>query len=190
MDSSRRAEDGEAPRSKRRGPSLLESALDGVRPLRDRDKLAAPPAAARRARRAAVAAPPEPRQAGAAIIDGDVPGEGFVRGFDRARLRRLRAGEIRPDASVDLHGLGSAAARRTLERSVLEAFERGARCLLVVHGSGSRSTQGAVLKGGVPRWLREPPCAPQLLAFTPARPRDGGAGATYVLLRRRRTAAS
>jgi DNA-nicking Smr family endonuclease len=43
-----------------------------------------------------------------------------------------------------------------------------------------------VLKGGVVDWLVEAPLASLVLAFATAQPRDGGAGASYVLLRRAR----
>lgn len=43
-----------------------------------------------------------------------------------------------------------------------------------------------MLRRTVPRWLREAPNAARVLDFAEARQRDGGAGALYVLLRRRR----
>ncbi len=43
-----------------------------------------------------------------------------------------------------------------------------------------------VLKSAVPRWLAEPELRRQVLATAAAQPRHGGAGAAYVLLRRRR----
>ena len=43
-----------------------------------------------------------------------------------------------------------------------------------------------VLRAAVPRWLNEAPNRARLLAIAPATPRDGGTGALYVLLRRRR----
>jgi DNA-nicking Smr family endonuclease len=41
-----------------------------------------------------------------------------------------------------------------------------------------------VLKEALLEWLAEPPIGPKVLAFTSARGRDGGVGATYVLVRR------
>ena len=43
-----------------------------------------------------------------------------------------------------------------------------------------------MLKTAVPRWLNEPPLQDSILAFTHARRDDGGEGALYVLLRRKR----
>ena len=60
------------------------------------------------------------------------------------------------------------------------------RCVRVVHGRGLHSDGGAVLKGGVVEWLTTAPPLSLVLAFASAQPRDGGPGASYVLLRRAR----
>jgi DNA-nicking Smr family endonuclease len=113
--------------------------------------------------------------------------EGLAQGIDRAHLRRLRRGEVAFERRLDLHGLTAAEARRALGAALREAAAAGARCVLVVHGRGLHSEGGAVLKDGVVDWLTAPPLATLVLAFASALPRDGGAGASYVLLRRRRT---
>ena len=87
--------------------------------------------------------------------------------------------ELMPPPDVRL-----AAARRALRETILRAVAAGARCLLVVHGRGLHSEGGAVLRESLPNWLAETPIGPEVLAFTSAAERDGGAGATYVLLRR------
>ncbi|MBV8779717.1 MAG: Smr/MutS family protein, partial [Alphaproteobacteria bacterium] len=61
----------------------------------------------------------------------------------------------------------------------------GRRCVLVITGRGTAST-GGVLRAAVPRWLTETEFRPHLLAIAPAQPRDGGAGAIYIMLRRSR----
>jgi DNA-nicking Smr family endonuclease len=43
-----------------------------------------------------------------------------------------------------------------------------------------------VLKSAVPRWLEEAGLRRRILAVATAQPRHGGAGALYLLLRRRR----
>jgi len=112
--------------------------------------------------------------------------EGLARGVDRAHLVRLRRGEQRVERRIDLHGLSAAEARRELTAELQEAFAEGVRGVLVVHGRGVHSEGGPVLKGGVVDWLTGPPLASLVLAFATAQPRDGGAGASYVLLRRAR----
>ena len=112
--------------------------------------------------------------------------EGLARGIDRAHLLRLRRGEVRLERRIDLHGLNAAEARRELTAELREAFSAGERCVLVVHGRGLHSESGPVLKDGVVDWLVTPPLAAFVLAFASALPRDGGPGASYVLLRRAR----
>jgi len=58
--------------------------------------------------------------------------------------------------------------------------------VLVITGKGGRTSGDGVLRAAVPRWLNEAPNRTRLLAFTPAQPKHGGAGALYLLLRRRR----
>jgi DNA-nicking Smr family endonuclease len=110
--------------------------------------------------------------------------DGWASGFDRRRLRALRRGEIDPDLEIDLHGLRSAEARRSVRTALSEAVATGVRCVLVVHGRGSRSEAGAVLRDALPEWLAEEPHAAAILAFAAAEGRHHGA--TYVLLRRSR----
>ena len=112
--------------------------------------------------------------------------EGWAPGTDRAHLERLRKGEPEPVWEIDLHGLTAAEARRDLRRAVVEAHSEGARCGVVIHGRGRHSEQGAVLREGLAEWLSAPPVGALVLCFTPALPADGGAGASYVLLRRKR----
>jgi DNA-nicking Smr family endonuclease len=51
----------------------------------------------------------------------------------------------------------------------------------IIHGKGYRSgARGPVLKTAVDSWLRR---HTDVMAFTSARPIDGGTGAVYVLLR-------
>jgi len=110
--------------------------------------------------------------------------EGRAPGIDRKHLRRLRSGGIRVDVRVDLHGLHAPEAREALREALIGVAEAGLRCALVVHGRGHHSEVGPVLKRELLRWLAEPPLGRWVMAFASATPEDGGAGATYVLLRR------
>jgi len=112
--------------------------------------------------------------------------EGVAVGIDRAWLRRLRAGDVRVESRVDLHGLNARTAHVAVRRTLERAHAEGQRCVLVVHGRGSHSPEGPVLRAFLLRWLTESRVAPFVMAFASARPRDGGEGATYVLLRRSR----
>jgi DNA-nicking Smr family endonuclease len=111
---------------------------------------------------------------------------GLTPGGDRRGLRRLQQGEVRPERRLDLHGQNAATARRAVRSAISEAIAAGERCLLVVHGRGLRSGGDALLRESLPAWLAEAPHAREVLAFASAVARDGGAGACYVLLRRKR----
>jgi DNA-nicking Smr family endonuclease len=57
--------------------------------------------------------------------------------------------------------------------------------VLVITGRGLGQNGPGVLKSSVPRWLEEPELRRLILATAPAQPHHGGAGAIYLLLRRR-----
>jgi DNA-nicking Smr family endonuclease len=113
--------------------------------------------------------------------------EGMVVGLDPRILRRLRAGEFAYRAHLDLHGMTTGEAKEAVRSFVLRSMTSGHRCLLLVHGRGRNSPdQRPVLKEAVKQWLTRGELARRVLAFSSARPCDGGSGATYVLLRRER----
>jgi len=119
------------------------------------------------------------------LADSDEFIEGHQPSLDPQLLRKLRAGEIALQGHVDLHGLTREEAKASLERFLLASRQAGKRCVLVVHGRGLHSEdQIPVLKAGVQLWLTRGRIARWVLAFSTARPHDGGSGAVYVLLRR------
>lgn len=121
------------------------------------------------------------------VSDTEEHMEGAVVGLDPRLLRRLRAGELSYQSHLDLHGHTADEAHRALVEFVLRAMSLGQRCVLVIHGRGLNSPdQRSVLKNGVREWLTHGELGRRVLAFSSARTYDGGAGATYVLLRRDR----
>lgn len=113
--------------------------------------------------------------------------EGAVSGVDRRLVRRLRAGDFAYQAHLDLHGMTAEEARGAVDQFLTAAHHKGQRCVLIIHGRGLNSKdQVPVLKTRLAQWLARGSWARLVLAFTSARPCDGGAGALYVLLRRQR----
>lgn len=113
--------------------------------------------------------------------------EGAVLGLDRRLVRRLRNGEFAYQSHLDLHGMTADEARIAVDAFLTDAYRRGYRCVLIVHGRGHNSTdQIPVLKRKLTAWLSRGSWARCVLAFTSARSCDGGSGALYVLLRRKR----
>jgi DNA-nicking Smr family endonuclease len=107
-------------------------------------------------------------------------------GIDRANAERLKRGLHRIEARLDLHGMSQAEAHQALTAFIRASRDAGRRCVLVITGRGLSPNGPGVLKSAVPRWLAEPELRRLVLATAAAQPRHGGAGAAYVLLRRRR----
>ncbi len=99
--------------------------------------------------------------------------------------KRLHRGDFSIQAHIDLHGLGVADAKVEFERFIKDSITTGKRGVLVVHGRGLSSPDKPVLKTKVIEWLTCGPWRKWVIAFSSARSFDGGAGATYVLLRKR-----
>ncbi len=99
--------------------------------------------------------------------------------------KRLHRGDFAIQAHIDLHGLGVDAAQKAFDKFLKETLLAGKRAVLVIHGRGLSSPHQPVLKSKVQDWLTRGPWRKWVIAFTSARSYDGGAGATYVLLRQR-----
>ena len=112
---------------------------------------------------------------------------GTMAGVDANTAQKLRRGQMPIDARLDLHGLYQDEAHEKLRRFIAGATGMGHRCVLVITGKGgvSATTRG-VLREMVPRWLNLEDLRPFILCLCYAQPKDGGTGALYVLLRRRR----
>jgi DNA-nicking Smr family endonuclease len=106
-------------------------------------------------------------------------------GLRKDTARRLHAGEFSVQDFLDLHGLTAGEAGAELAGFVKDAVRRNLYCVKVIHGRGLRSPGGPVLKKAVLRMLGGP-MRKHINAFATARQKDGGLGALYVLLRRRR----
>jgi DNA-nicking Smr family endonuclease len=101
-------------------------------------------------------------------------------GVQHTVLKKLRRGQFRVQAEIDLHGMTLPEAKQELRAFLAHALEQHIRCVRVIHGKGLRSgNRGPVLKSAVSAALRriEP-----VLAYVSARQGDGGTGAVYVLL--------
>lgn len=111
--------------------------------------------------------------------------EGTGEGIPPDVARRLHEGNFSIGSPVDLHGLNVREAEEVLDRFFRENLRKGERSLLVVHGRGLSGPGEAVLKERVYRFLTRGRWRNWVIAFSSARSCDGGAGATYVLLRNR-----
>lgn len=111
--------------------------------------------------------------------------EGAVPGFSQKLMKSLREGKFAVQDHVDLHGLTQQEAEIRVREFLRQSYLIGLRCILVVHGRGLNSENHIpVLKERLPAWLSRGPAKKMVLAFSTARPYDGGTGAVYVLLRK------
>jgi DNA-nicking Smr family endonuclease len=124
------------------------------------------------------------------ITESDEYVEGYRVGLDPRLVSQLRRGEFAVQAHFDMHGMIQSAAKEALKEFIIASVRKGLRTVLVVHGRGLRSPGGhSVLKHASAGWLSHGAIGGHVLAFTSARPADGGAGATYVLLKREKSRA-
>jgi len=139
----------------------------------------------------AVPAPPPPAKAAAQVARMPALPDlepGNVPGLDRRTADRLRKGKVELRGRIDLHGMTQAQAHAALVSFILRCWNEDRRTVLVITGKGSVGEGGGVLRRAVPRWLNEPPLRERIIGINEAAQRDGGVGALYVLLKRRRDA--
>ena len=157
--------------------AMFLSAIGGTKPLDGRDRLPVPPP------------PPAPLrvpvlpQAVSLTVEGDGQRYGArAPGVSRAQLAELRNGNVHAEETLDLHGSTTAHAASALRDFLLKSNRLGRRCVLVVHGKGLHSEQGAPLRETVLGELLGE-LSGLVHALSTASPADGGEGATYIMLR-------
>lgn len=96
---------------------------------------------------------------------------------DPPLLRRLQRGELRWEATLDLHHLTEGTAHGAVTDFIAQATRQGWRYLLIITG------RGAILRDAVPRWLTD---LPAVRFFHHATRHHGGDGALYVVVRGRK----
>jgi DNA-nicking Smr family endonuclease len=104
-----------------------------------------------------------------------------IPGLQDSVMRRLRRGGYRIETELDLHGYNRDRAWLAVVAFLAHCQDRRRRCVRIIHGKGNGSpNSGPVLKRSLDGWLRK---RKDVVAFTSARPQDGGTGAVVVLLR-------
>ncbi len=104
-------------------------------------------------------------------------------GLQHAVIRKLRRGQYRIEAELDLHGQTVEQARGALAAFLQHCRRHGFGCVRIIHGKGKSSPgRRPVLKAKVGKWLRQ---RNEVLGYCSARAVEGGTGALLVLLRRR-----
>jgi DNA-nicking Smr family endonuclease len=122
---------------------------------------------------------------GAWIDNGDYV-EGGSQRWNQMLLKKLREGGFSIQAELDLHGLFQDEALDRTEKFLQECSRKQFTCVRIIHGKGKNSRNKVpVLKNKIQHWLSLKRMSRYVVAYTSARPVDGGGGAMYVLLRPR-----
>ena len=103
-------------------------------------------------------------------------------GIQQKVQRKLRRGEFPIEDELDLHGYTVLEAKAAINEFFYDCKKQHKRYVRIIHGKGYRSEQKIpVLKTHVAYWL---PQHNDVMAFSSARPADGGTGALYVILKK------
>ena len=108
---------------------------------------------------------------------------GTSAGVDKATAKRLTGGKFKIEAKLDLHGRTQDQALSELKYFIRNSYDTNKRGLLIITGKGT--SNDGVLKNQAPRWLNIPDIRSLILMFSYAKPKHGGDGALYILLRKK-----
>jgi len=111
------------------------------------------------------------------------PGNTLDGGWDR----RLKAGTISPDRTLDLHGHNLDMAYGAIDLTLERAIASGERVILLITGharAGEPPVQRGRIRAAVHDWLAASRHAPRIAAVRAAHRRHGGGGSLYIILRR------
>jgi DNA-nicking Smr family endonuclease len=174
---------------RRLGPeeqALWEKVIASVRPLHG-------PPSQPAEEPSAPAAEPKPPAPGAKPVAKAVPTPTrAVPGttLDGTWDRRLSRGTVQPDLTVDLHGHDLGGAYALLDSRLEQAVAMDARVVLLITGKPPQDERRPVRRGAIRAavgdWLAASRHAGSIAAVRGAHPRHGGAGALYIILRRRK----
>jgi DNA-nicking Smr family endonuclease len=159
--------------------ALWRRVVESVRPIHDVAEAARETAAPAAPKRRQAKPAPAPASAGKAA-----PGTTLDGSWDR----RLSRGLAQPDATLDLHGHNLARAYALLDDRLERAIADGARLLLLITGKprGAGVEKRGAIRSAVGDWLAASRHAADIAAVRGAHPRHGGAGALYIILRRKK----
>lgn len=102
--------------------------------------------------------------------------------------RRLKTGSVRPDRTLDLHGMTLDTAWSAIDQALERSIAAGDRVLLLItghHRPGDAPIRRGRIRAAVHDWLAASRHASMIAAVRGAHPRHGGGGSLYIVLRRR-----
>ena len=107
--------------------------------------------------------------------------------FDRKIFRQIKSGKTPINAKLDLHGYTQKEAFALLEQFISSCFSNGKRITIIItgKGAGNRGESLGILRRNLPYWLNHPTLKPYVLSFCQSDIKHGGAGAFYVIIRKK-----
>ncbi|MEW4449149.1 Smr/MutS family protein [Qipengyuania sp. JC766] len=138
---------------------------------------------------------PEPKRRDLSLPTRTPPNPSVPRGdggLDSHWDRKLKAGQVAPDFTLDMHGHTLDGAYHRLESGLFQAKTMGARLVLVIAGrsrpvdAADRGQRRGAIRAKMLDWLAAGPHAGDIAAIRKAHRRHGGDGALYLVLKRRR----
>ncbi|MEN8235962.1 MAG: Smr/MutS family protein [Pseudomonadota bacterium] len=109
--------------------------------------------------------------------------------FQLQKCRRPKKGEVRVEATLDLHGLTQEQAHQSINSFLQTAHYTRKRCVLIVTGKGAVDPEDrswweerGVLRTIVPHWLESGINRDRVRSYSVAHLKHGGQGALYVFL--------
>ncbi len=116
-----------------------------------------------------------------------------VGGIDNSTLSRFKKELFKIEKILDLHGKTEEEAFVEVNEFILNCYNSGKRCVIIITGKGLTVHKSAdcllekgVLKKRVPQWLNMPSLRSKILVFKHPSEKLGGCGALYILLKRNR----
>ncbi len=105
-------------------------------------------------------------------------------GLSNRDFKRLRQGKFHRESELYLRGYTVESAMEQLKQFINQSTRSGFRCIKIIHGKGMNSPDGiSQVKLECQHHLA---LNKFVLGYSRALPNDGGAGAKYVLLKRRK----
>lgn len=118
---------------------------------------------------------------------------GNMDNLDKNTAEKFRKGRFKIEARLDLHGRTEKEAFAAVTDFIRNSYVQGKRCVLIITGKGTKKEDDAwyeakgIIREALPKWLNHADVRPFVLGMSPALPADGGNGAMYVLLKRKRS---
>ena len=113
--------------------------------------------------------------------------EGYAEDINPLTMEKLRNGEFSVQKVLDLHGYTSEDAEALFEEFLKDSIRSNLRCIKVIHGRGLKSKAGPVLKEKLKGWIMRAMHRKWITGFSNAPMKEGGPGATNILLKKQPT---